>query len=78
MIYFILFSAFFGLLLRAIASERDADKKFWLTMGIVFGPFALPFVFFSKAIPASHESSDDHDSEPSQVKKPDKKTRMKK
>lgn len=41
-------TAFFGLLLYFIAAKRKANKVFWLVMGLVFGPFALPFVFFAK------------------------------
>lgn len=32
----------------SIASKRGAKKNFWLFMGLVFGPFAIPFVFFAK------------------------------
>lgn len=56
MIYLIVFSVFCGLCLHFIAAKRNADKTFWLIMGIMFGPFALPFVFFSKSIPESHKS----------------------
>jgi len=35
-------------LLYFIAAKRNANKPFWLAMGILFGPFALPFVFFAK------------------------------
>jgi len=31
-----------------IAKDRDASPRFWGWMGLLFGPFALPFVFFSK------------------------------
>ncbi len=41
-------NAFFGVLLHLIAAKRGADKIFWLVMGIVFGPFALPFVFIAR------------------------------
>ena len=30
-----------------IAKERRADARFWVWMGIVLGPLAIPFVFFS-------------------------------
>jgi hypothetical protein len=46
--YLILFSAFFGALLYFIAEKRNANKCFWLAMGILFGPLALPFVFLAK------------------------------
>jgi hypothetical protein len=32
-----------------IALLRRADARFWAVMGLLFGPFAVPFVFFSKA-----------------------------
>jgi hypothetical protein len=31
-----------------IACKRQADKVFWAVMGFFFGPFAFPFIFFSK------------------------------
>jgi hypothetical protein len=51
MVYLILISAFFGALLYYIAAKRGANKSFWLAMGIVLGPFALPFVFLAKRAP---------------------------
>lgn len=50
MLYLFLVTAFFGALLYFIASKRNANKRFWLAMGIIFGPFALPFVFMAKSI----------------------------
>jgi len=41
-------SVFFAYLLYLIAEKRGANKKFWLIMGLVFGIFALPFVFFAR------------------------------
>ena len=32
-----------------VARERGADATFLIWMAILFGPFAVPFVFFSKA-----------------------------
>jgi hypothetical protein len=49
MVYLFLVTAFFGALLYFIAGKRNANKSFWLAMGIVFGPFALPFVFMAKS-----------------------------
>ena len=46
--YLILVTAFFGALLYFIAAKRNANTSFWLAMGILFGPFALPFVFMAK------------------------------
>jgi hypothetical protein len=48
-VYLILVTAFFGALLYFIAAKRNASKSYWLAMGIVFGPFALPFVFIAKS-----------------------------
>ena len=44
----LLISLVFGLLLRAIAVKRRANRTFWFVMGFAFGPFALPFVFFAR------------------------------
>lgn len=30
-----------------IAQIRHSDIRFWGIMGLLFGPFAVPFVFFS-------------------------------
>lgn len=31
-----------------IAKKRKANIPFWIVMGSLFGPLAIPFVFFSK------------------------------
>ena len=31
-----------------IAARRKLNWKYWAMMGLVFGPFALPFVFLAK------------------------------
>ncbi len=31
-----------------LAKSRSADRRFWLVMGLFFGPLAIPFVFFAK------------------------------
>lgn len=31
-----------------IAKRRRADVRFWITMALLFGPFALPFVLFAR------------------------------
>jgi len=49
MLYLFLVMAFFGALLYFIASKRNANKSYWSAMGIIFGPFALPFVFMAKS-----------------------------
>lgn len=33
-----------------LAKERHADTRFWVWMGILFGPLAIPLVFFSRAV----------------------------
>jgi len=38
----------FAGLLYFIAAKRGSKKTFWAIMGFFFGPFAIPFVFFSK------------------------------
>ena len=37
------------LFLYIVAGKRRATQKFWVIMGLIFGPLAIPFVFFSKA-----------------------------
>jgi len=37
-----------AVLLWSIASKRGANTLFWATMGAIFGPFAIPFVFLTK------------------------------
>jgi hypothetical protein len=32
----------------SVAKKRNAAVPFWVVMGALFGPFALPFVFMSK------------------------------
>jgi hypothetical protein len=50
MVELALITLFFGGLSYFIASKRGANAIFWLVMGLVFGPFALPFVFFAKKV----------------------------
>ena len=61
MLYLILISACFGLLLYIIAAKRKANKYFWLAMGVLFGPFALPFVFLAKTIDSNSKPGDNYD-----------------
>lgn len=44
----VIISLIFALLFYKIAEKRQADKVFWAIMGFLFGPFALPFLFFAK------------------------------
>lgn len=37
-----------AILLWSIADKRGKNKLFWATMGALFGPFAIPFVFITK------------------------------
>jgi hypothetical protein len=32
-----------------IARTRSANRPYWVVMGLLFGPFAIPFVFFAKS-----------------------------
>ena len=31
-----------------IASSRKADRWYWMVIGLLFGPLAIPFAFLSK------------------------------
>ena len=31
-----------------LARSRNANRRYWLLAGLLFGPFAIPFVFFAK------------------------------
>ncbi len=53
----ILISALFGGLLYYLAARRGCNKQFWLIMGILFGPFALPFIFWAKKRPMISHSA---------------------
>ena len=44
----IIISASFGILLYYLADRRGYNKQFWLIMGILFGPFSVPFIFLGK------------------------------
>jgi len=41
-----------------IARSRNADRGFWILMGLLLGPLAIPFVFFAK--PTSRSVDDNH------------------
>ena len=32
----------------SVAKKRGANVPYWVVMGALIGPFAIPFVFFSK------------------------------
>ena len=34
---------------HVIAKRRNLNPVYWAVMGAIFGPFAIPFVFFAKA-----------------------------
>ena len=44
----ILISLLFGVLCYYLAGRKGYNKQFWLIMGILFGPFALPFIILGK------------------------------
>jgi hypothetical protein len=44
----IIISLIFGVLCYNMASRKGYNKQFWLIMGILFGPFALPFIILGK------------------------------
>jgi hypothetical protein len=37
-----------AILLWSIADKKGKNALFWATMGAIFGPFAIPFVFLIK------------------------------
>ncbi len=49
LILFIISFCFAGIL-YLIADKRGSNKTLWAIMGFVFGPFAIPFVFFAKRV----------------------------
>lgn len=46
-----------AIILWNIAEKRGVNTLFWATMGAVFGPFAIPFVFLTKKIPSRSAES---------------------
>jgi hypothetical protein len=34
-----------------IARSRSANRPYWVVMGLLLGPFAIPFAFFAKSKP---------------------------
>jgi uncharacterized membrane protein YobD (UPF0266 family) len=38
------------ILCYSVAKSRKANKTFWLLAALLVGPFAVPFVFFSKPV----------------------------
>lgn len=48
MIGFLIFvSLLSALICYQIAKSRKADRWYWSFAGLLFGPFAIPFVFFA-------------------------------
>lgn len=47
-IVFLLIPIVCAVICYSVAKKRNAAVPFWVVMGAVFGPFALPFVFMSK------------------------------
>ena len=41
----IFISFVFGLLCYYLAGRKGFNKQLWLIVGILFGPFAIPFIF---------------------------------
>jgi hypothetical protein len=46
-IVFILVSIFSIFACHYVAKQRGAKPIFWGVMGLIFGPFAIPFVFLA-------------------------------
>lgn len=47
-IFFLLIPVVCALTCYLVAKKRNAAVPFWVVMGAVFGPLALPFVFMAK------------------------------
>jgi RsiW-degrading membrane proteinase PrsW (M82 family) len=47
-LFVLVISLCFAGLLYYIARRKGSNKTFWAVMGFFFGPFAIPFMFFSK------------------------------
>ena len=45
--YIIIISLAFGALFYWIAAKRKANTLCWTAMGVLLGPFALPYLFFA-------------------------------
>lgn len=41
-----------------VARSRSADRGFWLLMGLLLGPIAVPFAFFAKPKASSSGDAD--------------------
>lgn len=52
MLFTILVSA---TLCHVLAKQRGANPVFWGMMGVLFGPFAIPFVFLAKPVVKSSD-----------------------
>jgi hypothetical protein len=61
---FTLVVIFFALVLGFIARKRGADSFFWTVIGGLFGPFAVPFVFFAK----SHDRQQPNSNQPEKTR----------
>lgn len=44
----LMFSALCIYVCYSVAKSKKANVLFWVTMGLLFGPLAVPFVFFAK------------------------------
>ena len=43
----IILSVLSAVICYQVAKSRKADRWYWLLVGLLFGPFAIPFVFFA-------------------------------
>lgn len=41
---------------HSVAKKRGLDQRYWHIMALIFGPFAIPFVFLAKP----KQSNKDH------------------
>lgn len=46
----LIISLAFAGILYGLARWRNANRRYWAIMGFLFGPLAIPFVFFAKRV----------------------------
>lgn len=49
------FGGFFAALFYGIAAWKKSRRGYWAFIGFLFGPFALPFVFFAQPYPKNQK-----------------------
>ena len=62
-IIILVFGGFFAVLFYGIAAWKKSRRWYWAFIGFLFGPFALPFVFFAQPYPKTpkEETTTNHE-----------------